>query len=245
MASAWNWSQVRSSSSWLAVRAAATAVLNAVHTLASSSGSKRQQRLAHPGVAVDPAAHVALPAQPFVTGQPAVTAERAGQVADLAVELLRGHRRRGVDQRLRVLRQRRRLASSSRWRAALTMASTCPAPIVPSANASATAGIRAHTVPRAAAASASRLARRPPPASTVAGASPYPSAANRAARPAIRASTESSQPRDATIDAPTHRARHGPSRPGRRRATRRTRPTPSRHRADHPRCTASNSCTQS
>ncbi len=62
-----------------------------------------QQRLAHPGVLVDPATHVALPPQPFMTRQPAVTGKVAGEVADLAVELLGGHRRGGIDQRLSAL----------------------------------------------------------------------------------------------------------------------------------------------
>ena len=47
-----------------------------------------QQRLAHPGVLVDPAGHVALPTQPLMTRQPAVTGKVAGEVTDLAVELL-------------------------------------------------------------------------------------------------------------------------------------------------------------
>jgi len=40
MASLWNWSQLRSSSSCLALRAVPVAASNAVQTLASSSGSK-------------------------------------------------------------------------------------------------------------------------------------------------------------------------------------------------------------
>ena len=81
----------------------ATAALSADHILASSNGSSDNNVLHIPVCLVDPATHVALTSQTLVTGQTAVAAQRAGQVVDLAVDLLRRQRRGGLDQGLDAL----------------------------------------------------------------------------------------------------------------------------------------------
>ncbi len=166
--SACNWSHVRSSSCWLALRAAATAALIAVHAVASANGSNDSNVLHIP---------VCLSTHRRTLRSRRIRSWRDNPSSPLRLRARSWHSRSncsGVNDAAALTNDcscsaNRSLPSSSSWRAALASASTWPAVTVPSANASPTPGIRSHTVPRSAAASASRWARRPPPASTVAG----------------------------------------------------------------------------